>query len=182
MLEKNGAASVTAIEANTRAFLKCLVVKELYDLGRCHFLCGDFREYLRTGTQRFDLCLAAGVLYHQSNPVELLELLSRAADKLYVWTHYFDAAVVGSDPTISCRFSGTTAAVHAGFRHTLHHYEYGRVLKDQRFCGGSNPGSCWLERADLMSALEHFGYKKIQVAFDQPSHANGPALALLALR
>jgi hypothetical protein len=38
MLERLGAASILAIEANTRAFLKCLIVKELFDLRRARFL------------------------------------------------------------------------------------------------------------------------------------------------
>jgi hypothetical protein len=64
MLEKAGAAQVTALEANSRAFLRCLVVKELLGLPRSRFLCGDFMEYLRQAGPRFDVCLAAG------NPVE----------------------------------------------------------------------------------------------------------------
>src|SRR5215213_6466535 len=40
MLEQWGAASITSIEANTRAYLKCLIVKEVLGLQRVHFLCG----------------------------------------------------------------------------------------------------------------------------------------------
>ena len=46
-LEKMGAKSILALEANTRAFLKCLVVKEVYGLERAKFLCGDFMGFLR---------------------------------------------------------------------------------------------------------------------------------------
>ena len=42
MLQRAGAASVVAIEGNRRAYLKCLVVKELLALQRARFLCGDF--------------------------------------------------------------------------------------------------------------------------------------------
>ena len=43
ILQQHGAASVTAIEANTRAYLKCLIVKELLGLDRVH----DHREPAR---------------------------------------------------------------------------------------------------------------------------------------
>src|SRR5687768_5098242 len=55
MFEWMGAAEVVAVEANTRAYLKCLVTKELLGLKRVSFLCGDFVEYLRERPRRFDL-------------------------------------------------------------------------------------------------------------------------------
>src|SRR5690349_16731792 len=41
MLEQMGAAEVIAVEANTRAYLKCLTLKELTGMTRVRFLCGD---------------------------------------------------------------------------------------------------------------------------------------------
>jgi predicted RNA methylase len=51
MLERFGAASITSIEANTRAYLKCLIVKEVLGLNRVKFLCGDFIEFLRNNQE-----------------------------------------------------------------------------------------------------------------------------------
>src|SRR5689334_9292375 len=59
MLDGGGARSVVAIEANTRAYLKCLVVKEVLGIGSGRFLCGDFMEYLRARPERFDFCVAS---------------------------------------------------------------------------------------------------------------------------
>jgi hypothetical protein len=42
--------------------------------------------------------------------------------------------------------------------------------------------STWLPRAELLRALEHFGWTGIEVGFDEPDHPNGPALALVASR
>jgi len=39
-----------------------------------------------------------------------------------------------------------------------------------------------LPRDDLMRALTHFGWTNVEVAFDEPSHPNGPSLALVATR
>ena len=65
---------MTAIEANTRAYLKCLIAKELLDMSRLGFLLGDFMEYLRGDPDHVDVCFASGVLYHVPNPVETLAL------------------------------------------------------------------------------------------------------------
>ena len=64
MLDRAGAASVTAVEANTRAYMKCLIVKELLGLKVSKFLLGDLNAYMEETTERFDLCVASGVLYH----------------------------------------------------------------------------------------------------------------------
>jgi hypothetical protein len=42
MLESLGAESILAVEANKRAFLKCLIVKEILRLNRSRFVLGDF--------------------------------------------------------------------------------------------------------------------------------------------
>ena len=61
MLEQAGAADVVAIESNSRAYLKCLITKEILGLKRARFLLGDFRGYLAAdGADRFDLAVACG--------------------------------------------------------------------------------------------------------------------------
>lgn len=47
MLELAGAASVIAIEANTRAYLKCLVVKEIFNLCEPGFCAGTSSNTFR---------------------------------------------------------------------------------------------------------------------------------------
>src|ERR1700726_2804990 len=48
MLEQMGVGSILSIEANTHAFLRCLVVKDLLQLKRSRFMLGDFVSYLRS--------------------------------------------------------------------------------------------------------------------------------------
>jgi hypothetical protein len=129
MLEQLGAASITAIEANTRAFLKCLIVKEMLQLKRSQFLCGDFVEYLRATQQKFDSCLACGVLYHMANPAELLRLIAQSADRVFIWTHYFDRDPITSDPALLAKFHlDGIPSEHYGFSHTLYRQEYQTAL------------------------------------------------------
>ena len=64
MLETLGADTVIAVEANKRAYLKCLIIKEILNLKRCRFELGDCVTFLRENQTAFDVCLASGVLYH----------------------------------------------------------------------------------------------------------------------
>jgi hypothetical protein len=182
MLERNDAASVVAVEANQRAYLRCLVVKELLGLRRARFLLGDFVQYLRTGPGPFDFCLASGVLYHMEEPVELLALLAAASPRLYLWTHYYDEALVRGNAAIASRFSRRTRASHAGFSHTLHRYEYRDALGTATFCGGTERFAHWMPRDELLAALRHLGWTDVRVNFEVPAHPHGPCLALVATR
>jgi hypothetical protein len=182
MLERGGAGSIIAVEGNRRAYLKCLIVKELLGLHRARFLCGDFVEYLRSERTRFDVCIASGVLYHMVNPVELLALIARTSDRVYLWTHYYDKGLIAAKPTLFAKLPSSHVAECEGFRHTLYRYEYRTALEWAGFCGGSAPFSHWLSRPDIFACLRHFGLTDIRVAFDEPDHANGPSVALVAMR
>jgi hypothetical protein len=183
MLQGAGAAYVTAIEANTDAFLKCLVVKELLGMDRCSFLCGDVSKYLSAAAERFDVCWCAGILYHMVEPVELLELISQRASRLYIWTHYYDAAKLPPDQDKGRAFREriATRAARNGFRYTLHRHSYGAATKFGRFWGGNQPFSNWLTLEDLLGALEHLGWTGIQTRLDA-DHPHGPAVDLIAHR
>lgn len=182
MLEQLGAESIVAVEANTRAYLKCLIVKEILELRRARFLCGDFVAYLRTTDARFDLCVASGVLYHMENPVELIALLSRVCDRVFIWTHYYDEAIFTNNAAIAGKITAHTAAEHQGFRHTLHQYNYRDARAWAAFCGGSGQISHWMTRADILGCLGHYGFTDIRINFDHPHHPNGPSFAVVAMR
>jgi len=176
MLVQQGAASVTAVEANTRAFLKCLIVKELYKLTPVSFHCGDCIAFLREAPRRYDLVVANGILYHMANPVELISLLSKVTDRVLMCTHYYDAKVLAGNPC----FPGSTEAEFEGFKHTLNRYEYQTARYRKDFSGGINPYSHWLTRKDILGALEHFGFKNIRVNFEDPTYIHGPGITLAA--
>jgi hypothetical protein len=180
MLHRAGAESVLAVESNQRAFLRCLVVKELYGLDRARFQYGDFLEYLRRTDDHFDVCFASGVLYHLLDPVEFIDLISRRADRLFLWTHYFDPR--GTSARFQQRGLESVPSSHGGFAHTLHRRKYGYSLRAAGFCGGSNKTSSWLTRDDLMDALTRFGWTDVEVGFESLDHSNGSSLALVARR
>ncbi|HZM69124.1 MAG TPA: class I SAM-dependent methyltransferase [Candidatus Cryosericum sp.] len=183
MLERLGAEEVVAVEGNTRAYLKCLIVKEVLGLRRVRFLCGDILEYLRREERRFDLCLASGVLYHMQDPVELIDLLSRrCAGFLLLWTHYYDPVMVRSDRRLARKFGSGREHERGGFRHTLYPYHYRDAREKPGFCGGALPTSAWMTREEILSALAHFGFADLRVGSDEPRQRNGPAFAVIARR
>jgi hypothetical protein len=181
MAHSAGARSVTAVEANPKAFLKCLVVKELFELDRCSFLCGDALEFLSQEGEEFDLCIASGILYHMVDPVRLIELISRRSRRLIMWTHFYDDHAL-ANRRLSRRLSPARVVEHPGFSHRVHRHRYGFDTRLSGFCGGTAPYSHWLPRDELLRALAHFGWQDIEIGFEEMSHPNGPALALVATR
>lgn len=182
MMQRMGAAEIVAVEGNTRAYIRCLIVKELLDLHAARFLCGDIVEHLRLTTRKHDLCVASGVLYHMRNPVEMIELAAQASDRLYLWTHYHHPETIAKHRLLALRFRESQKAEHAGFAHTLHRQVYASKRGNAGFFGGAGDDSCWLSRDDLLNALRHFGFDRIQVHFDNVDSPSGSNISLLASR
>lgn len=182
MLEKAGAKSVLAIEANTKAFLRCLIVKEILGLEKVRFLCGDFRPFLASNQERFDVVFASGVLYHMTDPVRLLFDITRVTPQVYLWTHYFEPDLIAKNEVVRDRLGPAQCLEFEGFAYELHNYNYDISLNWSGFCGGSAPYCAWLTRDSILGALRHFGFTNISVAFESPNHPNGPCLSIVAQR
>jgi hypothetical protein len=177
MLERAGARTVTAVESNRQAFLRCLATRQLLGTERVEFLCGDFLALLRGSDDVYDVGVACGVLYHLLDPVELISLLSRRARRLFLWTHVYDPEILSG----SRRFSEPLTVTTDGFAHELHPRRYSRVgLRLASFPGGSNPTASWLSKPDLLAALDHFGWTDVELGLETADSDPGPALALVA--
>ena len=182
MLEKFGSKSIVAIEANTRAFLKCLCIKQIFDLQKVEFRLGDFMAYLDNSSQQFDVIIASGVLYHMLEPIRLIELISKTAPKVFFWTHYYDAAIIRDNPILEHKFSDPVEAEHGGYQYQMATLSYKDALDWAGFCGGPKPTTHWLTRESILGALSHFGFSQVEISFDTPDHINGPAFGVCAWR
>jgi hypothetical protein len=182
MIHQRGAREVVAVEANRRAFLKCLCVKELYGLSRAHFLLGDFVQYLAERSRTFDVAIASGVLYHMMEPIRVLDLLSQTADRLYIWTHYYDANALKGRNDIARKFGKHRQVEHSGRQYDVVDYGYKEALNWAGFTGGTEMGSRWVPRETIIGFLRDAGFQNIKINFDQPDHLHGPAFALCASR
>jgi Protein of unknown function (DUF1698) len=180
MLEKAGAAEVVAVEANNRSFLKCLCIKEVFQLQHVRYLLGDCVAFMEHAAGGWDMVFASGILYHMKEPARFLRLLPRMAPRLFLWTHYFDEKVVRGTPAIAHKFGPLQQAVMDGFTYEFVEQQYKEALGWSGFCGGGAETSLWLTRESLVGSLRHLGYGRIEFAFETPDHPHGPALALYA--
>ncbi len=181
MLLNAGAADVTAVEANSFGFLKCLIVKELLNLQRASFLLGNFVPWLAQGDKHADIVWASGVLYHMTDPVDLLESLSRVADTVYLWTHYVsDEEMPHGDPRRTLITETLEVPWH---EHALRLYRRPYLGADfPGFMGGVHPDPMWMERDHILLVLNTLGFNRIDILPGDPAHPQGPNFALLARR
>jgi hypothetical protein len=143
-------------------------------------LLGDFVHYFRQSQERFDVCVASGMLYRMSDPGELIRLIALRSNAVYCWTHYYDAEVLSRNwRTAHWVVPGDTRTTE-GFSYKLFVHKYGAVRDTSRFCGASAPNAGWMRRDDIALAFRHFGFTRFEQAFEQPDHRNGPAFAFVA--
>lgn len=159
MLEKLGAGSVLGIESNPNAYLKCLIAKEALELNRCHFLYGDFLEFLRCDNRKWDTVIACGVLYHVPEPVELLHLLSTRTRKLFLWTHYYDEEYQKRPHVNAGLPFEIERCLYDNINYKKYKRGYGEAAKTKSFCGGSE--SVWLEVDTIFKFIKKFSFKII---------------------
>jgi hypothetical protein len=172
-LIEHGAREVIAIEGLPTAWLKCLIIKEIFELQNVRFLYGDFCQYVRTyAGDPFDFVLASGVLYHQANPASLVHDLARITDQVCVWSQ-----VAGDIYPINGSPIEITAAERT-YRGQLNDYHDARNTV-QGFCGGVAPAVVWLYPDELRRAFRDAGF---QFIVEQPIDATpgGPSVLFVA--
>ncbi|MDP4022958.1 DUF1698 domain-containing protein [Methylobacterium sp. NEAU 140] len=178
LLERLGASSVTAIEGNARAFLKCLCLKEVMGMKRVSYKLGNFVPYL-TSCQDFDVIIACGVLYHMTDPLLLLERIVSKSDRVMIWTHYYDQDAISARED-QIQFTKPTALNGTRYRGSRRFYPEA-ALSWRGFSGGSENYAVWLERDSLIQFFIDRGFET-SVDFDNLPNPNGPALAICAKR
>lgn len=182
MLQNAGAASVLGIEANTRAYLKSLCIKEIFDLNKVKFLLGDFNIFLEGNKKKYDLIIAAGVLYHMKEPVRLLDLITHQTDKIYLQTHYYDHDIIAANPDLAPKFGKPKHIVYQEFKYEACDQNYNQALNWQGFCGGPEPESRWLTRQSIIDCLKYFEFVDMTIDFEEPDHIHGPIFSICASR
>lgn len=182
MLAKEKPKRIDAVEANRLSYLRCLVTKEILGIPRARFLLGDAMEWLRNGEERYDLIVASGVLYHMSEPVELLRLMAERTDAIFLWTHFFLDNSDKGEPWRAA-FSGKMQIRELnGVAARCYERSYYNAATNSAFCGGPKDRHYWLHREDIISLFASFGYANIEIMGEQRNHPGGPCFSLLARR
>jgi SAM-dependent methyltransferase len=173
-LHELGAREIISIEANVEAYLKCLIMKEVLGI-EAQFLLGDFTQYLAQSNERFDLVFCSGVLYHMEDPLALIRDIARVSDRCFIWTHYYDPQNCPGPPR------ERVPATLDGFTGSYFHLDY--PDRDQpTFWGGNKPSSNWMARSDILRALNHFDFDRVEVLAEEPQHAYGSCFSVAAER
>lgn len=180
MFQERNADQIIAVEANTRAFLKCLCIKDVLNLDRVEFKLGDFMPFLQKEQTEYDLVFACGVLYHMEEPIKLLKLMSQVSPRLFIWTHYYDQEVISNKKELSHKFNPLSTYQYEGVVYQYSTQSYKNALDWAGFCGGPKQVSKWLTRESILKALKEFGYREIHINFEHLGHPNGPAFAICA--
>lgn len=180
--EKMGANGIISIEGSAQNFIKCLIVKNIFNLSST-FLFGDFNKYLTLTKSKFDICWASGVLYHLTNPLEFLEGISSVSDTVFVWTQYYDSAVIKNHPE-EYKFSPEQDVMvpFQGRQLTLHSRYYKEKPTSALYSAGSADMAYWMELDDILYVLQCFGFSRIEMGVNNPNHPPGPACFFLAFR
>jgi hypothetical protein len=152
MMSRAGAAEIVAIEANTRAFLRCLVVKNALKFD-ADFWLGDFCAYLASTTDSYDFVVSSGVLYHMGNPLKLLADMARVASSFGLWTPYYDREVMNARPDLARRFARKPRVARFRDREVAtFEQRYVHPPGSPWFRGGAAEVSHWLTKGSARSA------------------------------
>ena len=154
MLQKAGAKTVTAIEANSRAFLKAL------------------RVMCKTTDQ-----IVMWTHYYDENHISKNRKIAKNFSPLKN-LQYKNFSYRRLPNSITMKGAYLLRCSPAYF----HHYCGGRRYGWTGFCGGALPTSIWLTRESIISYLKFIGFTEIKISFESIDHPNGPSFNLCATR
>jgi hypothetical protein len=177
-----GAAAITAVESNPRAFLRCLIVKNLFAMNNSHFLLGDFSKYLAEGDKEYDLIFASGVLYHMTEPFELLKAIAKRTKRVFLWTHYYDEEAISRNTNLDFRFEPSRYRKTTFDGHSFNEYcfIYRDGTQPTDHLGGTQEYAYWLELPDILTILRQLGFTRIETRATRTDHPFGPHSCFIA--
>lgn len=181
MLNQERPERIDAIEANRLCFLRCLVTKEILQLDRARFYLGNIQPWLETHETVYDFALASGVLYHLPDPANFLLQLSRRAEAIFIWTHFFHDEAMPRGDVRRNPFSGRveTRTVE-GLPVRYYERSYQHAQANASFCGGMKDRHYWMHRDDILSLLQRVGYRSIEIQAEELAHSGGPCFSVFA--
>lgn len=158
-----GIQRVVAIEGREANLRKARFLQQLFQVPRVEFVQANLETADVTAFGKFDAVFCCGLLYHLPDPGKLLEQLPQIAPALFIWTQYCaenEACDIGNG------LRGKT------------HLEGGA----NEPLSGMSATATWLTLDSLRAVLARSGYAKTEIIFDDPKHANGPAVTIGAKR
>jgi Methyltransferase domain len=159
LAKQPGVKRVVALEGREKNLRKARFVQELLEIRNVEFFQANLEQADLRTFGKFDAVFCCGLLYHLPEPWELLKQLPAVAPTLFIWTQY---ARENEARDLDNGLRGKT------------HIEGGT---DEPLSGMS-PTAIWLTLDSLRDALAASGYGSVEVIYDDPTHANGPAVTI----
>ena len=154
-----GVKRIVSLEGREANLRKARFVQELLGIRNVEFIQANLEHSDLTSLGKFAAVFCCGLLYHLPEPWTLLEQLPKVAPFLFIWTQY------AADDEAHDLGRGLRGKIHieGGTDEPL---------------SGMSPTATWLTLDSLLEVLASSGYKKIDVIYNDPAHANGPAVTI----
>jgi SAM-dependent methyltransferase len=153
---------VVAIEGRKDNLERARFVQRVLKQDKVSFVHANLERFDLGRLGDFDVVFCSGVLYHLPEPWKLVEQMSRVARGAFIWTHY--------------------AKEHKAkaLRHRYRGYLYREWFFLFEAFSGLSAESFWPTRDGLLQMLTDYGFRDLTIVEDDPLHAHGPALTLVA--
>jgi Methyltransferase domain len=170
-----GGAKVLGLEARAKNLEKAALLKEHFELPDMELLCADVKDFTAARFGTFDVVLALGILYHLDRPVQWLQQIGKATEKvLIVDTHFAPA----DEPSL--RQMDERLAALSGLEKTevggatyegrwFSEYSEDQDREAQLWASYSNRKSFWLTKESLLLALVRAGF---DLVFEQHDYSS----------
>lgn len=158
ILERMNPSKIISIEGRTESYIKCCMIKNIYDLNRTKFYLDDARNISSEKYGNFDVAVVLGLLYHLDDPHVLLDKIGKMADKLVLSTHYADE---GSP----YKNAENKTVEYNGKKYSGRIYQEDPDLDPN---AGLQNISFWPFEEDLVNMVKDSGYNKVKIIQKNP--------------
>lgn len=155
MMHNFGTSKITSLEGRLSNYIKCCIIKNIYELNNTKFYLEDLRSCDLKKYGSFDVCLCSGILYHLLEPQELVAKISEVSPRILINSHV---------ATENFPISEMSEVFWKENKYRTKTMEEGNIETEPAM--GLQRFSRWLYRDDLIKLLYDVGYHKVNVLND----------------
>ena len=169
MMHELGAHKIIGLEGRLSNYIKCCVIKNIYELVNAKFYFEDLRyvDLKKFGT--FDVCVCSGLLYHLPNPQDLIKKISEISTRILINSHYANADFPST---------GLASVVLDGKQYSGKTYD---EVDSSHPNSGLQQFSFWFLKDDFIRVLHDVGYDNVRVLKDWGLDTPKPKMAAITI-
>lgn len=154
LMHNFGAKKIISLEGRLSSYIKCCVIKNVFELTNAKFYLEDLRSVELKKFGKFDVCLCSGILYHLPNPAEFIAKISEVAPRILINSHYSNSKF---PPTEEVDIT-TNGKKYKGKKYD--------EVDINHINSGLQQYSFWFYKEDFIQVLKDVGYDKVEVLKD----------------